>query len=314
MFENIQILVPPTKSVTSADFDTIEDTLACTLPPDYRVFLTRFGSGLIDQEIYIFAPPAALRRTREIRDLFEILEDAGQLRFFAWYDNTADLFQAADLDCLVCLANSMSNDYFMILPGTPPRFFEFPRYGRQVRFVGTTMEDFLQYVDPSIRYPTQNRWLVVGGIEHQTTGGSDEILYPHTFIPEGSESLFAETEILWEPSDDGLLNDSLGWVDTGQDCTDIAFHMAQHPLLRLLEAMALHDPMLWFMAAENIIPQAELQVPQFAARLWTNSGMGGLTLYILAPVEQTTELCKWIAAEAQSLGYSIPPDLQALLS
>lgn len=310
MFENIHLLVPPVKTVTPADLDHLERTFACTLPPDYRAFLTRFGAGLIGEDVHLYAPSDILQRTRKVRELLGTLEDAGQIRFFTWYENTSALFQPQDLDRLLSIGGTMSNDYFMLLPGVPPRFFEFPRNEYEMRVAGTTMEDFLRYLEPTTRHGPQAWRIVDHGLLRETTGLPDEAPYPHSFIPEDCVSLLVEEELTWGHSNDGRVNERLPQREWGSQPP--VFHMAHYPLLRLLEEMALRDPTLRFAVRESETPTAELQVPRFPARLRTGSGLEGLTLYILIPLKQTTAFYRWLAAEAQALGYSIPVQLRTL--
>lgn len=333
MFENIQVLVLPDKTVSSLELDELAHTLGCPLPLDYRAFLMRFGAGVLDGEIRIYSPSDVLRGTRYIRDILGprkndelpglvsqthgVSEEEGHLRLFTRYENAADFFTPQDLGHFVYIGDTMENDHFVLLPDLSPRFFEFPRYENIIHSAGSTMEGFIDYLDPRTRYAPRARRIVENSHAREISGGPDGTPYLPSFLPQGcvlpQTPDMVEEAVVWGHDDDGLVNTSISRVDIGFRPTAIAFHMAYYPLLHLLEEMALRDPTLRFEALENDAPAANLGVPCFEAKLRVDSGRGGLTLYVTVPSRHRIALYQWLASETESLGYPIPSDLQAFL-
>ncbi|HMA32947.1 MAG TPA: SMI1/KNR4 family protein [Chloroflexia bacterium] len=342
MFEHLQLLTEPLQQVTEAEVETLEQALDTPLPPDYRAFLMQWGPGVIDREIVLYGPADVIESTHDVRDLFHVSEEEGQTRFFTWYTNTTAFFVSADLDRLLSIGYSLESDYFLLLPDTPPRYFEFPRHSDSIRWVGTSMDDLLQYLNPRVRFRPQARQIVEQGILRNDDGRPNGTVYQPVFIPVGyhpPSRVFArpdgtvyqpifvpvpydqsapdptgvEEELPWGHEDDGLVNDSIGYHATGQDLTTIPFYMERYPVLQQLRDMALRDSTLRFETREGDEPHAELQVPAFDAHITVGPGMAGLALYIRVPIDNQVAFYRWLAAETERLGYTVPLALRARL-
>ena len=342
MFEHLQLLTGPLQPVTVAEVAALEQALATPLPSDYRAFLLHWGPGVIDREIGLYAPAAVIKSTYEVRDLCALPEEEGQPRFFSWYTNTAEFFGPADLHRVIAIGHSMDGDRFILLPGLPPQYFEFPRDRDLIRWAGTSLDDLLQYLDPRVRFDPQARLIVEHGTLREDDGRPNGAVYHPVFIPAGYQpppELYARPdgtvyqpifvlasydqaapdptevteELPWGHAADGLVNESLGYEDTGQDLTTIPFYLERYPLLRQLRDIALHDATLRFETREGDAPHAELQVPVFAAHITIAPGSEGLALYIRVPPDNQASFYRWLAAETERLGYPVPVALRARL-
>jgi hypothetical protein len=343
MFEYLQLLTGSLQQITEAEVDALEQALATPLPLDYRAFLLQCGPGVIDREVVLYGPSRVIESTNDIRELLSVQDEEGPPRFFAWYTNTAEFFVPADLDRLLSIGYSQDGDCFLLLPGTPPRYFEFPRHRAIIRWAGTSMEDLLQYLDPRVRFRPQARQIVEHGILRNDDGQPNGTIYQPVFVPVGYHPpprVFAkpdgtvyqpifvsvpydqsapdptgvEEELPWGHEDDGLVNESIGYLDTGQDLTTIPFYMERYQVLQQLRDMALHDSTLRFETREGDEPHAELQVPEFDAHIAVGPGSEGLALYLRLPRDNQAAFYRWLAAETARLGYPVPLALRARLS
>jgi len=316
MFETVRPVAPPTRVITDVDLDRIERDVGYELPVDYRAFLTTFGPGTLDQETHIWAPSQVVDQTPELRAMYREPDGDERGRLYWYFANAVDLLVPADIDRLVFIGASDDGDDFAILPGDPPRYVELPRHRDEVGDGGTTMENFLVYLDPRTRYDPQARRIVEGGVARDIDGRPDGTPYIHPFRPEGykppeDDRPWIERQITWGHGDDGLVNKSLHRIDIGQRPTDITFHMKQYPLLALLEAIALRDPSARFKTEESDTPNAGLTIPRYDATLHAGPGMRGLTLYVRVLQAKAPELFRWLTTEIRALGHEAPPSLLA---
>jgi SMI1-KNR4 cell-wall len=81
-----QVLPPPVIPVDPPDDNdwvTAERALGLSLPPDFKAFVTRYGSGLIDDFLVVFNPAATLASMRLVPASALYLEGIRQIRGFA---------------------------------------------------------------------------------------------------------------------------------------------------------------------------------------------------------------------------------------
>jgi len=217
MFESVRSVAPSHTVATDTDLDRLEEVFDCHLPLDYRAFLMTFGPGILDQETNIWAPSQVIDQTPELRAMYREPDGDERGRIFWYFANAVDLLAPADIDQLVFIGQSDDGDDFAILPGDPPRYVELPRHRDEVGDGGTTMENFLVYLDPRTRYDPQARRIVEGGVARDIDGRPDGTPYIHPFRPEGykppeDDRPWIERQISWGHGDDGLVNQRLGSV------------------------------------------------------------------------------------------------------
>ncbi len=323
MFNLVQPVAPDTTGVMDDDLDRIEQAYACHLPSDYRAFLTTFGPGTLEDGIFtpteIFSPTEVIERTAELRTL---LHEPGEeppwhLLFFDLQEDAATYFMPADIDHFIAIAGDVAGSTSIIVPGEPARYYELP-HDAPVGDVGTTMDEFLAYLDPRVRFEPHARRIVENGRVRETDGRPDGTPCILRFTPLGYDPAavhpVVEQEITWGHGDDDLVTWSRSRIDIGLRPTAIQFHMDRYPLLALLEAVALRDPVMRFEAQESDMPTAWLTVPRFEATLRVGGGMQGLTLYITTLEEHAEALDHWLLAETRALGYDVPSGLIALVA
>jgi len=320
MFEFIHSMAPPTLLATDAELGRIEQTYVCRLPDDYRVFMKTFGPGTLDDGTFstdILSPNEVIAQTEEMRALYH---EPGKrapwhLLFFDAWDNAPTYFTLEDIDRLIVFASDDGGSTSVILPNDLPRYFELLHDG-PIGDGGTTMDSFLTYLDPRVRYEPHARRIVENGVVRETDGRPDGTPCILRFTPRGYESSMTrpmvEQEITWGHSDDKLVTWNLLQTDIGRRPTDISFFIRHYPLLALLEAIALRDISIRFEAEESDVPTARLIVPRFEATLRVGAGMQGLTLYVTVPEEHARTLYRWLADQTNTLGYEVPRDLRAL--
>lgn len=81
-----KILSPPVSPVDPPDDDdwvAAERALGVSLPPDFKAFVTRYGSGLIDDLLVVFNPAAKLASMRLVPASASHLEGVREIRGFA---------------------------------------------------------------------------------------------------------------------------------------------------------------------------------------------------------------------------------------
>jgi hypothetical protein len=330
MFESVRPVAPPSAGATDDELDRIERTFDCHLPADYRAFMKILGPGTLNGYVDILSPDRVIAETVEMRDIYKEEmgpETAGvapppyNLFFFHIFDNAAASFQPADIDRFICIATTSVGDAHFILPDDPPRYFEVPRDSWEIAEAGTTIEEWLDYLDPRTRYQPQARRVVEQGVVHEDDGRPDGTLYVHTFTPEGYAPAdprpCVERAIVWGHTDDPRVTHSLRYgYDRLPDTTLELIHadMARYPLFVLLDAIAQRDPTTRFEMVAQETPEAELKVPRFEATLRAAAGHHGLTLHIRVPQEHARPLVQWLADEISALGAESPPGLLRLVS
>nr|MDQ2830994.1 SMI1/KNR4 family protein [Chloroflexota bacterium] len=237
MFELIQPVAPSTLVATDEDVDRIEQAYACQLPSDYRAFLKTFGPGTLDDGTFtteIFSPGEVIARTEELRDL---LREPGEeppwhLLFFDLQEDAATYFTPADSDRFIAIAGDDSGSTSIIVPGDLPHYYELP-HDAPIGDAGTTIDSFLAYLDPRVRYEPHARRIVEKGVVHETDGQPDGTPCILRFIPQGYEPSethpLVEQEVMWGHGDDGLVAWSKSRIDIEQRPTDFPFHMAHYP-------------------------------------------------------------------------------------
>lgn len=312
---------------TDDDLDRIEQTFACRLPADYRLFMTTFGPGNLNGYLDILTPERVIAETVEMRAIYaeggEDTADPTGLFFFDCFDNALEFFQPADIDRFICIARSGIGDTHYILPGDPPRYFEAPRDGFEVAVTGTTIEEWLDYLDPRTRYLPQARRVVEDGIVKEDAGRPDGTLYIHTFTPEGfsppdpDSHPWIDREVVWGHEGDPFVSSRGGYsYGRPQDTRIERIHddMARYPLFALLDTLAQRDPTTRFEMRAQDAPEATLEVPSYEATLRAAGGQSGLTLYIHTPQQQASALVHWLTHELGAIGAEIPQALIALVS
>lgn len=322
MFESIRPIVLPSAVTTDDDLGRIEQTFDCRLPADYRTFMKTFGPGNLNGYLDILSPDRVIAETVEMRDIYK--DEGGDapyyVFFFDCFVNAAEYFQPADIDRFVCIASSSIGDTHYILPGDPPRYFEAPRDGFEVAVTGTTIDEWLAYLDPRTRYLPQARRVVEHGVVREDDGQPDGTPYIHTFTPEGypppDPRPWDDIEIVWSHMGDRFVSWAGGHDGRQVEFTRELIHddMVRYPLLALLDTIAQHDPATRFIMKAQDAPEATLEVPQYDATLRAGGGQQGLTLYVHVPQEYTRELVHWLARTIGTLGVEAPQGLRALLA
>lgn len=323
MFESIRPVAPPSAVVTNDDLNRIEQMFDCRLSADYRAFMTMLGPGNLNEYLDILSPDHVISETVEMRDIYK--EEGSNppyyLFFFDIYDNAAGHFQPADIDRFICIASSSIGDTHYILPDAPPRYFEAPRDSFELAVAGTTIDEWLDYLDPRVRYQPQARRVVEHGVVQEDDGQPDGTVYIHTFTPEGYPPAdprpWDDRELVWGHSDDPRVTHSLSYgYDRLPDTTIDLIHdyMARYPLFALLDTIAQRDPTTRFEMRAQDAPEAKLEVPRYEATLQAAGGQQGLTLYAHAPQEHTNALFHWLIHEIDAMGVEAPQGLLALVS
>ncbi len=315
VFDIVRPLTPSTVVVTDEDLDRIEQTFVCTLPEDYRSFVKHFGPGAFDRgSISILAPEAVIEETEFVRTLFaEPVEDP-RGRLFDYYDNAPDLLAPEDIGRLICIGSNSGGDYFVLLPGAQPHYFELPHSGEDIYDDGTTMDSFLVALDPRRRFAPMARLIIEHGVARILAGQPDKP-YTLVFTPEGHELVpqgAGSWQIEWD--DGGPIRWDESRAEIGYGLAAVRFHIDHHPLLALLEMLALRDPTLSFEAVEADRPEAYLTVPRFQAELTLGARYNTLFLVVQVPHEHQEGLYRWLASEAHKAKCPVPPDLRTFIS
>jgi hypothetical protein len=309
-------------AVTDDDLDRLEQTFDCRLPADYRLFMKTFGPGNLNGYLAILSPDRVIDETSEMRAIYkEDGEDPANLSglfFFDCFDNAVEHFQPSDIDRFICIASSGIGDTHYILPGDPPRYFEAPRDGFEVAIVGSTLDAWLEYLDPRTRYIPQARRVVEAGMVWEDDGRPDGSPVIHTFTPEGYPPIdprpWNDYAVVWGHADDRLVSWS-GWsYGRRMEPTLELIHddMARYPLLALLDTIAQHDPTTRFIMKAKDSPETTLEVPQYEATLRAGGGQHGLTLYVHVPQVHARELFYWLVQALSTAGAEIPQELRTL--
>lgn len=325
MFDSVRSIAPPRNVAPDDDLDRVEQAFSCRLPADYRAFMTLLGPGNLNGYLDILSPDRVIDETVEMRAIYKE-ESRGSpydLFFFESFENATEFFQPTDIERFICIASSGIGDTHYILPDEPPRYFEVPRDSFEVAIAGTTIEEWLRYLDPRTRYQAQARRIVEDGVVQENDGRPDGTIYIHVFTPEGYRApepdprLWVDHEIVWGHSDDPRAARHLSQGYTRQPETGLALlhdDMARYPLIALLDSIAQHDPTTRFEMIAHDTPEATLTVPQYEATLRAARGQYGLTLYVHVPQEHATSALAWLVQEIRAVRAEAPPRLLALVS
>lgn len=246
----------------------MEHELDCTLPPDYRRFMLRYGPGVLDNSTHIWSLERAVSETRAMRRRFA-------RNWQELWDNALDLLGPDDWQRLVFIGGSSDADRFAFLPGAVPRFVEVPRGHPSILMAGASFEDLLAYLDPRTRYLPQPRRIVRRGVLETTGGSPDKNPYIHSFMPAASAS----------PSLPAMAHKHVQIENS-----------AGQSIASLLESIAHQDHLTAF-TGDVAGTEGALQIPSYEATLGVRPDSA--VVHIDVPIERQESLWQWLAARFQ---------------
>jgi hypothetical protein len=132
---DVYLVNPVLKVASKGDVERAEKTLGTKFPKGYADFVTKFGTGLFNDVIRVYAPDNVVDELEQFRNRIE--------EYYFW-DQSEDLISKERVKECIWIADTLNGDEVIFHPDNPARLYLLPRDSEEIEILGKTLNDALE--------------------------------------------------------------------------------------------------------------------------------------------------------------------------